>query len=676
MEGRLYYYKGGHKMRESKIKMLGLTILLASLLLVVGCNPRLGSVRFEVKDEAGEHLTSEIKISRADRSRTKESTNGVAQFNGLPEGKYQVEVTKKGYDPLEETIALQGQDLKYEVTLEKEEAQEVGYNLNLKVYDQAGEPLAAVVKITGANTTQTKDVNGSATIKDLAPGEYKISVTKEGYQAAAKEVTIAEEDITTAIKLVEKDTKKKADLEVNVSDINDNEVPAKVEVKDGDSVIEEKIADKAKFNNLTPNKDYTIDISKSNYEDWIKEVTVEKPTTTINATVQGGPIRQHILAADEAQTITIDNLAEDEEAIVGLSYLNWDSLDQDKVYPVRRKSNELIKEHSTNFANPERNYELGDSKKFKLPTKVNDKESVTAELAGIGDNIYVFTAPNANVSDERVENLISEFDSNISPALTNKKNINGRITVLLTTFSNYQMTGYFDPADLYPNLGNEEPMFYLNANRSCNTLLTAAAHQYQHLNFFVDKAKAGRTANDAWIDQGLAQIAPQLLGYITPAKEGWSVDKGYDWAYNQDLGYLNNTSEVNLLVHDGSLPFTGAAGLFANYLLDKYDSEIVYEIVTSSQGPREVIADYTGKSFNKVYLNWITTNVTDNLANVTSPVYNYSNFDLAQMPNLNTTEISTYGVNYFKVYKNEFTINPPQDFEGKIGIVIIKHPAE
>ncbi|MFO7818931.1 MAG: PEGA domain-containing protein [Halanaerobacter sp.] len=659
-------------MRKSKIKMLGMTILLASLLLVVGCNPRLGSVRFEVKDEDGEHLTSDIKVSRAGRSRTKESSNGVAKFGELPAGEYEVEVTKEGYDPLEETVALQGQDLKYEVTLE-EEKEAATYNLDLKVQNQEGEELDATAKLTGDSTDQTEEIKeGKLTIKDLAPGDYELAVTKEGYQDLTKEITI-EDDLTTSIKLA-KEEEEEADLEINVSDVNDNQLPAEIKVKDDDSVIEEKTTDKATFKDLTP-KDYTIDISKSNYEDWTKEVTLEESSTTVDATLKGGLVRQHIIDADQ-NTVEIDDLKEGEEAIVGLSYLNWDSLDYDKVYPVRRKSNELIKEHGTNFANPERDYEKGDSKTFKLPAKVSDEEKTTAQLAGVGDNIYVFTAQDANVSEERVQNLINEFDDKISPALTNKKNIQGKVTVLLDDFSNYQMTGYFDPADLYPDLGNEEPMFYLNTSRSCNTLLTAAAHQHQHLNFFVDKAKAGRTANDAWIDQGLAQIAPQVLEYISPVKKGWSIDKGYDWAYNEHSGYLNNTSEVNLLIHDGSLPFTGAAGLFANYLVDNYGTEIVYEIVTSSQDPKDVIADYTGKSFNKVYLNWITTNVTDNLADVTNPVYNYSNFDLDQMPKFDSTEISTYGVNYFKVDEDEFEINPPQDFEGKIGVVIIRQPTE
>ena len=667
-------------------KMIGLAILMLSLVLLVGCNQELGDLTIEVKDNNDQPLNTEVKVTRDDKTRTKETNNGLAQFNDIPTGTYQVEVTKDGYYSVSESVTLQDQSLTYEINLERKK-----FGLRVNVTNQAGEKLTATAQLEGANMSKTIRVTeGTIQLSDLVPGEYQLTVSKDGYQTVAKTLTINKEDLSTTLKLAkskpdqnteekeekkekEKVTTKNFNLNVNVVDINNNQLAAKVKVKQNDSIVAKDTAAQAKFNNLKAGN-YTIDISKENYQTWSQEVNLSKTDKTITAALKGGSIKQYwIDSKDGKQKITVDPLADNEELIVALAGLNWNNINQKNIYPVRQKANQLIKEHGLNFANKNRNYKVGDTKQFKIPSEVSNKGTITAELAKTGENIYLFVAEDSYLKDQDLEKLVTEFDNNIYPAITNKENINGKITVLLNQFSDYQMTGYFDPADLYPNLGNEEPMFYVNARRNgnTNTLLTSAAHQYQHLNFFVDKAKAGRIANDAWIDQGIAQLSPQLLGYIGPDKEGWSPENGNGWVYNQDFGYLNNTAKVNLLVHDGSLPFTGAAGLFTNYLVDTYGPKLIYNIITSPKEPQQVIADYTGTSFNKIYLNWITTNVTDSIEKINNPIYNYTTFDLAQLPKFNK-EASTKGVSYFKVNKNEFTIDPPEGFEGKLGIVIIR----
>ncbi|MBM7557431.1 MSCRAMM family protein [Halanaerobacter jeridensis] len=663
-------------MRQNNTKMLVMTILLTSLLLLVGCNQDLGNLRVEVKDEAGQNLNATITASRGGQTREKESSNGVAQFKDIPTGTYKLNVSKEGYQAITESVTLEGKNLSYEVTLK-----EKTYNLKLNVTNQSGENLTATAKLEGTTATHTKTItDGSATIEGLKAGDYQLSVTKDGYQSATKNITITDQNLRTSLKLAkvksetaeQKQQQKKVDLNVKVADINENPLPATVQIKANGSVVEEKTAAQTSFKDLDSGN-YTVTIKHPSYENWTKEVNL-KSNTNLNAVLKGGPIGHNIFSAKQgSQTVQLSSLADNEELIVALTKLNWKQINEENIYEPRRKENQLVKEHGTNFANAERNYQVGDTKEFKLPEKVCKKGTISAELAKAGEHIYVFVGEDSYVKESDLNDLVTEFDNNIFPSLTNKKNINGKITVLLSQFTDYQMTGYFDAADLYPELGNEEPMFYINARRSGNTLLTSAAHQYQHLNFFVDKAKAGRVANDAWINQGLSQLAPQLLGYIGPASEGWSPEKGNGWVYDQDFGYLNNTSEVNLLVHDGSLPFTGAAGLFTNYLADHFGTELIYKLVTSSKGPREVIADHTGTNFNHIYLNWVTTNVTDSIEEIDNPIYNYSQFDLAKMPKLATEEASNYGVNYFKVDQSEFSIYPPEGYEGKIGVVIIKH---
>ena len=667
-------------MRRTNFKFLGLAILLVGLLVLVGCNQELGNLSVEVKDEAGAQLNAKITANREGETREKESSNGVAQFKDIPLGTYELNISKEGYQTVTESVTLEEKNLNYEVTLA-----EKTYNLSIKVTDQAGAELTATAKLEGTAATQTKTItNGSATIKNLKAGDYQLSITKDGYKSATKEITISNDNLTTNLTLTktsDEDKQKQeqqgkeqeeANLTVNVADINNNQLPATITLQENNSVLKEKVAAETNFKNLTPGE-YTIKVSRPGYKTSHKNINLNKSNSKLNITLKGGPIGQNIFSADQGkQTVQMSSLGENEELIVAITKLNWSDIKPEEIYEPRRRGNELVKNRGTKFANPDRNYDLGATKEFKLPEKVSDKGTVSAELVKKGEHIYLFAAEGAYTKEADLDNLVHEFDNKIFPSLTNKKNIEGRITLLLAPFSDYQMTGYFNPADLYPNLANQEPMFYVNSRRSGNTLLTSAAHQYQHLNFFVDKAKAGRVANDAWINQGLSQLAPQLLDYIGPGSEGWSPEKGNGWVYDQDFGYLNNTSEVNLLNHDGSLPFTGAAGLFANYLLDNYGEQLIYQIVTSSQDPQAVIADYTGKSFNRVYLNWVTTNVTDSVAEIDAPIYNYSQFDLAKMPKFATDQASNTGVNYFKIDKNEFSIYPPEGYEGKVGIVIIK----
>ncbi|MGM0501006.1 MAG: MSCRAMM family protein [Bacillota bacterium] len=666
-------------MKHRSFKALGLTVLLVSLLLLVGCNQELGTLTVEVKDETGEHLNATVTARRSEQTEETESSDGVAQFKDIPTGTYELEIKKEGYQTITETVTMQEESLNYEVTLK-----EKTYNLNLNLTDQAEEDLSAAATLKGADTTHTTTIkNGTATIENLKPGSYDLAVTKDGYQKVTKELTIEDENLTTNLQLAktepettEQDEKeeqqKKVDLKVKVFDSNNNQLPAQVQIKQNDSVLKEKNDAQVNFKDLKAGQ-YVININKPGYEDWNKEIELTEDST-LNATLKGGAISYKIFSAAQGeQKIQVDDLAEDEEVIVALTKLNWDDIKENSIYEPRRKENQLVEEFGTDFVTPESNYQIGDTKEFKLPQKTSEKETISADLVKKGEHIYLFKAEDSYLEEEDLEKLVTEFDEQIYPSLTNKNKINDKITVLLSDFSDYQMTGYFEASDLYDDLGNEEPMFYLNARRSGNTLLTSAAHQYQHLTFFIDKANAGRIANDAWINQGLSQLAPQLLGYIDPANEGWSPENGNGWVYNQDFGYLNKTSKVNLLTHDGSLSFTGASGLFANYLIDHYGAELISELTTSSQDPKKVIADYTGTTFDHVYLNWITTNVTDSIEEIDNSIYNYSEFDLAQLPKLSDEQQLNDGVTYFKVKENQFSINPPEGYEGDIGVVIIKH---
>jgi hypothetical protein len=252
-----------------------------------------------------------------------------------------------------------------------------------------------------------------------------------------------------------------------------------------------------------------------------------------------------------------------------------------------------------------------------------------------------------------------------------------KVVVLLTKFDSHEprITGYFDGGDFYPGEGNEEAMFYVNTNGSKNTILTAAAHQYQHMLFFMNKARLNRTADDFWLNQGLAHVATQVCGYIDFEKEGWSEDEANGWVYDEKYGYLHNTDQVNVLYHDGTLPFTGASSLFTAYLMEQYGPELISQkIMMNSKDPVKVIEKETGKSIEKIFTNWLTTNVTDNIEDIDGEVYNYSAFDLKMMPAFEGGSVSKTGVSYFEVPGSggDVSVPLPDDVKEDMVIVVIK----
>ncbi|GAB6098154.1 hypothetical protein JCM16358_00330 [Halanaerocella petrolearia] len=634
----------------------------------------------KVKDREGNKLEAKATVINSDKTISKEiNIEGVSQIKQLPPDKYKLKVTKDGYIGATEEFEIKDEDLTVRIPLKKKEIEK--FDATIMVKDKSGKMLDAQITVTDDNKTITRETQqlGLLQIKDLSPGKYQVKVTKKGYRKITEELIINQDDllvINLKKKRMENDGQKidNGDLKINITDVNHNKLSTQVILKKNGKVKSKKQGSEVEFLDLATGK-YEVNISRKGYQDWSKKLKLDQKEMQLDVIVKGGRVRQYLIGnQNKNKTIAVENLVKDEEVVVALSYLDWANIPHNLIYKVRRKGNKLIKRYGSDFAVSNLDYSIGDTEEFEMPSKVKEK-NVTATLAAIGKHVYVFVDNQVEIRQQKVDKLVSQFDNRIHPQIANKNNQN-KTAILLTDFSDYHMTGYFDPADLYPDLGNEVPIFYLNADRTKNTLLTAATHQYQHLNFFTAKAKAGRITNDAWINQGMAQLAPQLLGYINPEKKGWSQDHGNGWVYSKDYGYLNNTEEVNLLVQDGSLPYIGGSSLFVNYLLDQYGKELLNKIMISSQSPRDVIEDYTGRRFNKIYLNWVTTNLTDTIEGVDNQVYNYSKFDLQMSPNLKKKEINKLGVNYFKITDQEgmVIIKRPADIKGEIGVIIIRKP--
>ncbi len=610
-------------------RMLMLVILLIGVLVFAGCNKEeLSNLTVKISDGNGNAVVAKANITREGKTLSDEGE--IVQFKEIPIGEYKLEVEAEGYEVYEGNIVLKEADEIKEVILEELDSKE--------------EPIE-------------KDNQESEKIEEEAVEEE-----------------VVEEEVVEEVS--------KINLSLNIFDINQNLLDADVMLKGEDKVIGIKTGSKVTFKDLVPG-DYTVKAVREGYPDLKEKITVDEDNKELSLVMAGGRVGQYLLDGSK-EKIEFNNLTEDDELIIAISYLNksdskvkFDLNNRaDRLakieYDVRRKGIQLVKKYGADFKVDNPDYSFGEVKEFKVANDVK-KSTVTATLEGVGDHIYVFVDNKKDVELSKVDKLISEFDNKIYPGIIGSDE-DDKVVVLLTDFDSPYVTGYFDPADLYAGQGNEEIMFYLNGDRDENTLLTAAAHQCQHLFFYVNKAKANRTVDDAWIDQGLAQLAQRLCGYIDFEKEGWSSNQGNGWVYDKDYGYLNNTNKVDLLVHDGSLPFSGGSVLFADYIAENYGPGIIELIMTSPQDPVKVIEEYTGKKFSRVYMNWMTANVADTIASIDNEVYNYSSFNLKELPAFNNgSKISNRGINYYRIkgHNGDLTIPLPGGDE-ELGIVIIE----
>jgi len=653
--------------------LIFVSLVVISMLLFAGCQKEeVGSLMLNVEGPEEAQITVENGTTKT------ETVQGSQKFEELPAGEYTITAESDGYQTAEKTIVIKaGETTTDTVRLVANDTTPQAYNVKVNVVDKKGKKVSGTADIIDPEgETTTEQVEDGLLEFKATPGEYTVKVEKEGYGVIEKTVTVGNEDKELDITL----QTQSFDLAVNVVDGNGNPLRATIDLQDDEEVQLTKENSAVTFEGLSAGE-YRLEVARKGYEKQVKEVklTADKE---VSIALAGGQIKQHLIKQDNPQgSVKIENLAADEEAIVAASYLNMEQNPQDfdgndLEYKARQRGLKLIEEYGANFKTTEFDYSVGETKEFAISDDVKAGQ-ITATLEAKGEHVYVFVDNNEEVSQAKLDSLVTEFDSNIYPRLTPDQPATEKAVVVLTEFDKVEdkpyVTGFFDPVDLYQGEGNQQYMFYLNSTRPKNTLLAAAAHQYQHLVFFTKKAELERTGNDAWIDQGIAHLSSQLCNYINFGEQGWSDEKANGWVYDDDYGYLNNTGNVNVLYHDGSLPFTGGSGLLTAYLVEQHGPELIQQIMTSAQDPVTVIEEYTGRDFEQIYANWVTANVADNISEIENEVYKYNAFDLNMMPKFKRA-IPQTGVNYFKVSGTggDVSIDLPKELRDDLLIVVVR----
>ncbi len=119
----------------------------------------------------------------------------------LPNGTYQVSISKDGYETVSDEFTVQNAGLDISVTLPMVQND---YTVTFNVTnDEANVLDGAEVSFTDGTDTWTAvtDADGLATFNNIVNGDYDYTVTKTDYETATGSLTVADSDVTTDVEM-------------------------------------------------------------------------------------------------------------------------------------------------------------------------------------------------------------------------------------------------------------------------------------------------------------------------------------------------------------------------------------------------------------------------------------------------------------------------------------------
>ncbi|MDC3415882.1 choice-of-anchor J domain-containing protein [Aquibacillus salsiterrae] len=298
-----------------------------------------------------------------------------------------------------------------------------------------------------------------------------------------------------------------------------------------------------------------------------------------------------------------------------------------------------------------------------------DLEFKTFTLRSIGENVEVWVAndlsfpdsrPTPIVTQEQVDTLRDEFDSNIYPVATEffgtPDQLDGSRSPLVDW--GYFPEGYYETSDkvimLVDNIKDEGyydpsyPFFvagffwqtienYMNRNivtidtnswetRLESTFFGTTIHELQHL-IHADYD----SAEESWINEGLSTFSEFLGGY---GHDAGSINFYLDHPENSlvawDEHYSAETGPETIADY-------GQAYLFTLYMYDKLGKEFIQDVVKEKTqgitGVNAVLKAYgSSLDFEQLYQNFITAVAIDSSDSDHSGVYDIDSIDLRDLP--------------------------------------------
>lgn len=248
------------------------------------------------------------------------------------------------------------------------------------------------------------------------------------------------------------------------------------------------------------------------------------------------------------------------------------------------------------------------------------KEQITATLRSVGNRLYFYiddswwnsiSQSKKNEIFSQIQSLDRAFDREIYPTLTgifgfeNRPGIDGeeRLTILIHPMKN-NAGGYFNTGDgvsrFESSQSNEREMFYLNADRMEDPFVKSfVAHEFVHLIYYNQKQLKYGSFDDVWIQEGIAEMAPRLVGYTDDSDYLQNRLNQFVANSRDALGEWKNLSGDYAVVN-----------LFFQYLLDHYETEVLVDIIQTDETGIFAINEALSKNghkktFQEVFTDWV-----------------------------------------------------------------------
>ena len=240
--------------------------------------------------------------------------------------------------------------------------------------------------------------------------------------------------------------------------------------------------------------------------------------------------------------------------------------------------------------------------------------SATLQASSTHGLLYVDNADLASMSSAQAASVLQTWEAQIYstdtsvfglPQNTYNSNGQGQITILIThlvqgPLSGGTIIGYFFPCDLYAdgtcgNLhSNQADIIYLNANLNDALLKGDMAHEFQHLiNYSQHVFVFGSAAETTWIDEGLAMLAEDLVGY------GYQAGSSSN-TVGVAQAFLAAPSAISLWNFSSTVANYGAAWLLFRYLADRFGNQIAGRLVQTAQTGSTNLETQTGEASGQI----------------------------------------------------------------------------
>jgi len=272
-----------------------------------------------------------------------------------------------------------------------------------------------------------------------------------------------------------------------------------------------------------------------------------------------------------------------------------------------------------------KSYGLGDHETFwVLDLEPVRSFQVQATLRHVTPHLCLWVQEGLDVSQEALEQSAQVFDRELYPTVRSyfgsepSPGVDNdvRLTVLHARFAG--ATGYFSSSDQYPAAlvpySNQREMFYINPEQaapSSSVYEGTLAHEFQHMVHWQADPN-----EDAWVNEGMAELAMYLCGYSREHRV-------------RAFGDNPDTALLQWEVEDGLLTLHYAAAfLFINYLTERFGAEATRDLVACPlnglAGVQAVLQEHAdGLSFEQLFDDWTVANYLSGTGYATSPAYRY-----------------------------------------------------